>query len=340
MLKQRDSLEKLLTQECKSISNNKKNCQETYSKLKEKFNIPIGISSDIITLRRDLCEFSEFILYALLFIIAENKVKNYFSAEEIKAYSKAKYKIEKFKLPYKMENMCQISEDQWIGSITVKELMKLRDAQLINYNENSQRTMQHIIDGEREYYKISLNKAAVSAIRESYERDLYIPNTITLNMTEDSDFSFSNNTLTIREIKQFDIIDGYHRYIAMSQIYDVNKDFDYNMEIRIVCFSEQKAQQFIYQEDQKTQMKKIDSDSLNQNNAGNIVCQRLNADPLCNLQGLINRNDGVISAGEFCLLINYFYFKNINKSDVKTRIIQVTKELKEKLNAITESNNE
>lgn len=41
------------------------------------------------------------------------------------------------------------------------------------------------------------------------------------------------------------------------------------MEIRIVSFTEEKAKQFIYQKEQKTKMKQIDSAAMNQYSPAN-----------------------------------------------------------------------
>jgi hypothetical protein len=85
------------------------------------------------------------------------------------------------------------------------------------------------------------------------------------------------------------------------------------MELRIVNFTEDKAKQFIWQEDQKTQMRKIDSKSMNMNSSANIVVTRLNENVRCNLKGLISRNEGTIPFGELAELVDYFYFKGISK---------------------------
>ncbi len=339
MVQSRKNLEEFIVEECSKILGNKEECCRLYNELKDSYNIPIGMSSDIITLRKEASEYSEFVLFCILSVIGNKSVKDFFTKEEIKVYSKTKYETKKVKLPIVFDNIIQISDDQWIGKITVKQLMLFRDSQMINYNENSQRTMRRIIDGDKEYYKIFVNKLAVSKIRESYEKDLYIPNTITLNIPPDnSEFSYKDNCLTITELVHFDILDGYHRYLAMSQIYDLNDDFDYNMELRVVSFDEMKAQQFIYQEDQKTKMRKIDSDSFNQNNAGNIIAQRLNIDPLCNIQGMINRNNGIIPAGDFAHLVNFFFFRGVPKKKEREKVIETIGFLRDRFNVLTQSN--
>ena len=134
--------------------------------------------------------------------------------------------------------------------------------------------------------------------------------------------------------------DGYHRYIAACQTKDKNQSFDYPMELRIVNFTEDKAKQFIWQEDQKTKMRKIDSKSMNMNSAANIVVTRLNENIRCNLKGLISRNDGIIPFGEFAELVDYFYFKGIGKEKEKITIIRAVKELTDNFNMLTEYNME
>ena len=44
-------------------------------------------------------------------------------------------------------------------------------------------------------------------------------------------------------------------------------------------------------------MRKVDSNSYNMNRASNIVVTRLNESPMCNLQGLISRNQGIVNFG-------------------------------------------
>ena len=102
----------------------------------------------------------------------------------------------------------------------------------------------------------------------------YIPDDITLNMPEEgSKFRYENGKLTISELPggKFDITDGYHRYLAMCAIYNIDKSFDYPMELRITNFDLATCQQMIFQKDQKTQMKKEDSATFNQYDVGNQI---------------------------------------------------------------------
>lgn len=313
----------------------------------KQYNIPRGLTTDFIAMRKSFDEASEFMLFVFMDGFSQvlsglrKGIKGFFTESEIKTYSQARYEEDRIKFPLEFA-MIQIAPDQWIGRISVDELMQLRKAQLINYNENAQRTMQKIIRGDKEYYKISINKKAIQDIKESLEEHTFISNTLTLNIPEDSEAEFrydeSTKTFIINSIESFDIIDGYHRYISLSQAKDLDPEFSYEMELRIVNFSEEKAKLFIYQEDQKTKMSRINVRTYNVLNAGNRVCERLNTNPRSNIQGLIGIK-GIISYGELASLIDFFYFKDTGvKEKENVNIIQVTNELMEDFNMLTEYN--
>lgn len=351
MLKDKKALEQYLDEQCDRIVVDNNKCKNVYSYANETYNIPKGIILDLVSKRKSMSEVTEFILFILLDsihnVLKDDKkilgVDTFYSMQEAQYYRKTKYESENIKFPLVFK-MIQIEEDQWVGKIDVKTLMQLRQAQLINYNVNAQRTMQKIVKGDKTSYKITLNQKAVKEIANGYVDNTFIPNTITLNMPIEiyPDFYYDEDScsLVIKSIDHLDITDGYHRYISACQVSDFDSNFNYNMELRIVNFTEDKAKQFIFQEDQKTKMRKIDSNSMNMNNAANIVVTRLNENVRCNLKGLIGRNDAIVPFGEFAELVNYFYFKDASKEKERTITIQALKELTDNFNMLTEYNTE
>lgn len=351
MLKDKKILEDYLEKQCDRIVVDNSKCKAIYVYANETYEIPKGIISDLISKRMAMSTASEFVLFILLdsmnAVLRESSkilgVDHFYTMQEVKHYRISKYEIETIKFPLVFK-MVQIADDQWVGKITVDILMKLRQAQLINYNVNAQRTMQRIIRGNKESYKITLNNKAVNAIQDSFESNNFIPNTITLNIPMETDYDFyydeETSSLVIKSLEHLDISDGFHRYIAAGKAKDKNNEFDYPLELRIVNFSEDKAKQFIYQEDQKTQMRKIDSNSMNMNKAANIVVTRLNENIRCNLKGLISRNDGIIPFGEFAELVDYFYFKGVGKEKERSVVVHAVKELTDNFNMLTEYNTE
>ena len=299
--------------------------------------IPPYIPSDICANRADISEFNDFIAFAVLDTLSHKEISKYFTAEEIKALSNQKYVTETFELPLVFDNMVEIAPDQWIGKITAKELMRLKDSQVIKYNENTQRTLKRIVRGENRYYKIALNEKSVKEIKAALAQHSYISDDITLNMpVETTEFEYVNGSIVIKELDKLDIIDGYHRYIGISRLTLEDPDFDYPMELRLVSFPEEKAKQLIYQKDQKTKMRQIDSRAMNQYNPANIVVDQLNTDPSSNIQGMIARNDGKINYAELSSLIQYFYFRDVRKPTRKD-IILIRKEIQNKFNRYIDS---
>lgn len=267
-------------------------------------------------MRKSLTDASDFLLFCLTTSYFPNFVDDYFLPKEIQSYDKLKIQKEEIGGQLKI-NAVQISDTQWIGKISVKELMLWRNAQIINYNENAQRTMKHITRRGQDFYQIYLNKRAVNSIMEIMKSGNYIANTLTFNMTENTYYEYDEETHTLEidiSEEKLDILDGYHRYIALSKLYNENPDFDFNMEIRIVQFTEPTAQQFIWQEDQKTKMRKSQSDAMNQMKLANIITQRVNDNGECDFYHNITPN-GIINKGEFAIMVDKVYCTNISKKN-------------------------
>lgn len=286
--------------------------------IQDNYNIPINVSMDYLSGKKRLYDATPFMLFAIMQTLDPSKLEYYFTDKEIKKFSKLKYEPERIKFPLELPAV-QISEDQWMCVIDVKLLMLLRDAQLIEYNEHTQRTLTRVERAGTEIYKITLNPKAVEGIKQSFLRGTYIPNTITLNMPEDTDFDYlftkDGPTLVIDNIEHFDILDGYHRYIAMSELYNADPNFEYTMELRIVSFREEKARQFIWQEDQKTKMSKVNSESFNQYKPSNVITKRISSGPYGQL---ISQKEGVVDPATFATVLDQTYLrhkKNISRSD-------------------------
>ena len=306
------------------LTSNRKNRQTILcTEVNKKFGFPIGMVSDIVTQRVDMQDALEVLLFAIA-SVAEVKVSYYFSEREIKEYSQYKYQANSLKFPFTFASqMVEIKPDeQYIGRTSVKELMQLRDAQIINYNANTQRTMTLKRGNDYEYYKITLNRKAVDQISELLQKKDFIPNTLTFNLSPETNFTYKNGKLTINEQVPFDILDGYHRYIAMSNLYNLDETFDYPMEIRILFLSEENAKQFIYQEDQRTPLSKADSNAMNKNDAGVKVCRFVKQ----KLGNEIVSQQGIINETLLVKLIDLLYIKN-NTTYERSKLISIANEI-------------
>ena len=292
-----------------------------------KWNIPLNITNDLLNLRKDVTEVSDYILYHLIIAIDKNSLPQGYPPEHLKDEFNKPFKNETVKFPL-VYSVIQIDNFQYVGKITARELFNLGNNALLNYNENTQRVMRRVITPNGEHYEITKNERAINHIEESYKEKKYIPNTITLNIPydDDSDFYYDEDSckLIINKIKNFDLLDGYHRYVAMNRICAFDSDFDYPMELRIVIFTEEKARYFIYQEDQKTKMSKVASNSLNKYNPANIIVNRIQNSTYGNI---VAYNKGIISSSILSDAIRIIYGINVDKTYKPSEINAISKEI-------------
>lgn len=338
MLKEKKELVSYLKARFGNLVFNQEKLNTIISEIETENNVPTGITMDIIAGRTNLEEDNEFLLFLICNKINPNKAKEFFTENEINFYRAQQYERDELEFPLDIQCL-QVASDQWIGATDMNFLIELRKAQLINYNANAQRTMQRVVRGNKETYKISLNAKALREIKLSLSQGNFIPNTITLNMPENTDWTYDikRHILTINQLSAFDISDGYHRYVAMCQLKEVNPDFNYPIELRIISFSDDKVKQFIYQEDQKTKMRKVDSASMNMSSPANIVLERLNADTMFDLKGKILRNGGQINFGYAGNIVDYLFFKGI-KTAPMNEIVAIKDQLKNGINTFVEAN--
>lgn len=346
-MKEKTIVKEVLLNKFRKIILNKSDEFKMYKYAYDKYNLQMGVFADYVSERKSLDEVSNIMFFMMLdsheAIVNPNKnnISKYFTEKEIEDFSKIKIENEEIQFPL-IFNVVAISDDQWIGSIDTDFLISLNENQLINYNPETQRTMQHIIRNGNDYYCIKVNSNAVNSISKEMSSSTYIPSPITLNIPEgEEDFVYipDKHQLIINSIKAFDIIDGYHRFLGINKCKTIDEEFNYHMELRITHFNVEKAQRFIYQEDQKTKMTKVDSDSYNMSSPGVIVSNKINENSLCNIKGYIGRNNSKINIAKMAELITFLWFPGSKKEDRK-RIIEVSKELVDDFNIITEANPE
>ena len=345
MIKSKEELSKFLEKRLDFYAVNKKHVETMTKYLVEKYNFKPGDASDLATQRASTDTESNFICFCLTDALSKvdnrTKLEDWFTEKEINAFSNEQIHRDSLAFPVRIPAI-QVSDDQWIGMCDCKYLMLLREAQMIYYNTNTQRTLQRVVRHGNESYRISINGVAVNDIKSAMQNGTYISDTISLNMPQDADFYYSTEKreLVLNNIDHFDIIDGFHRYKAMCSAIDNNPDFNYPMELRIVQYDETKAKQFIWQQDQKTKMKKLDSDSMNVSAPENITVERLNQNPMFNFHGEVNRSGGLIAFQDLAMVVKAVYFNGVKKADERKVINSTVNELKEKINYISDADSE
>lgn len=328
--------------------NDKKEFQKIVLECLNKYNIPVDITADLLAFRKNINEFGEkgkFVAFCVLDVIRNQgysiSLNQYYTDTELKYFAREKYNDNKdIKFPIRFKCV-QVADDQYIGTIDAQTLVNLGWSDLIRYNIETQRTMRRIVRGETVQYRIAIDKNALREIKEMFRAGTYIPNTITLNIPEgEGDFYYNEKTceLVINHIDKFDITDGYHRYQALISVITENPEFNCPLELRIQNFGIDKADSFIWQEDKKTKMKKVDSESYNMNESANRVTKRINDAADSNLHGLIARSQTVVNFSWFSSCVRFCYFKKNDKKpgNINLFIIETSKKLIKYFNCLTE----
>lgn len=306
----------------------------------KKYKVDTSVVSDYLRGQKELDGITPHLLFILTdgldYVDHKNLIDLFYTPSEKALWEQEINNETKIDFPIRLK-MLQISDDTWIGGTTVQQLNSWYKQQLINYNENTQRALKMSFVKGQETYRIFVNKRAVNEIRAAFHEGRFIPNTITLNLFENEDNEFyynkETNEFVIVKMKMFDILDGYHRLLAMMQEIMSNSGFDYPMELRITAYSEEKARQFIYQEDQKTKMKKIDSDTYNVYSFENRVCNKINIDPRSDVQGMVG-NNSEINQGWLTKMLTFFWFKGVPKENAKQMVFEVSDALIQVFNSL------
>lgn len=245
-------------------------------------------------------------------LLKDFKIKDIFTDKEIQKYSKSKFEnVTETIYPISFK-VLKISDDQWLSTISSKKLFELYKNQIINYNKNTQRPLKEVTKHGVKTYKINKNKQSVNAIKEDLKKGLFIPNCLTFNINMDNPsneyYVDEENRELVLENGQFDLIDGFHRYSAITELLLENPDIEFNFGIWIMNFDENKSCRFIAQEDKRNKINKTYTkslDTLNGDNFSSRIIQVLNENNNSPFKGKLTRyNDSNINYDDVVITIN------------------------------------
>lgn len=245
-------------------------------------------------------------------LVKDFKIKDIFTDKEIQKYSKSKFEnVTETIYPISFK-VLKISDDQWLSTISSKKLFELYKNQIINYNKNTQRPLKEVTKHGIKTYKINKNKQSVNAIKEDLKKGLFIPNCLTFNINMDNPsneyYVYEENGELVLENGQFDLIDGFHRYSAITELLLENPDIEFNFGIWIMNFDENKSCRFIAQEDKRNKINKTYTkslDALNGDNFSSRIVKVLNENNNSPFKGKLTRyNNSNINYDDVVITIN------------------------------------
>lgn len=260
-------------------------------------------------------------------------VNDYYSDKEIKNYSTSKANKQKFKYPIIFENVLRVDADQWVTTITVKELCELYNNNILIYNPATQRNPKVKNVGGFTTYRININRRSVLQIRNLLERNLFISNDLSLNIRGAYRYDSLENEIIIEE-DGLDVIDGFHRLMAIIELSVTDPEFDETFILNLMNFSEEKAKRFIAQQDKRNKINRSYSRSLDNTRYENLIVTRLNEDPDSCFYGRIKPfGENRIDSGKMIEAVGYL-FKPQSNNDVSKMEV----EIRNGLNAIVNDN--
>ena len=203
--------------------------------------------------------------------------------------------------PLTFENVFMQETDQWIGVISIAELVKLLQAKMVRYNYKTQRNPLFVKHMDSVIQRPNINKKSVKEINNKMLKGQFIPDAITLNIladgTEDFSYDARHNKLTLKE-GNLDILDGMHRAMASINTVLANPNIELNFGLHLTNFNEDKARRYILQKDLQTPLDKEYKVSLDTMNLNNSVVNSINTHSESELRGLIVTDQALVQTGD------------------------------------------
>lgn len=278
------------------------------SLLKEKGYL-VGTANSMITGNipiESLIEIDRYVLLVLMhdtLAIGELNPQNWLTEDEIKEV--ANYKElpsrETLIFPLVLQNVLEVVEDQqWIMVRDMNFVANLYSAKMIKYDYRTQRDPK-LIKKRDKFIKVpNTNAKAVTEIATSIKDKTYTPNTITFNISKEDIYSFSydkvKKQLTIHE-GTINILDGWHRCLAMMTLLMMDEKMKYNFEIRFVNYNEARAAAFVKQEDIRNKISEQHIASIDMSELANSVTRTVNEDIQSDIAGKIVTDRKYITEG-------------------------------------------
>lgn len=233
----------------------------------------------------------------------------YFYDSEIKIGDKWKRESDKYFMDDLLfSSFVQVNDDQWVGVLSSQTIGKLYNSNRILYRPETQRGMRAIKSRDAIIYRVDYNVDAINAIADLLLEGSFISNILTFNVLKNGDdnirYDGDSFEIFIGRDSEINVADGFHRSYGLLKALAIRPDLDYNWEIRLCNWDVEKAQRFIYQEDNRTPLRREYKESLNKQKFENIIVNNLNERPQNELQFKIATDVNAVKAGDAYVMFN------------------------------------
>lgn len=264
---------------------------------------------------RTLCLFAEAV-YMTTANLTVNP-KDYFTERQIKEVKTTYEAIEEEKItfPYTFENVIKINDEMFFVQISDKNLKRLLDSNLIQYNPEVQREARTKTDKEGNIIQIpKVFPKSIKEIKQLRKTGELFSTVLTFNARlgtsetgEELVYDSKNNTLTITEGTLLDCLDGFHRLTALSQALTEDPSMDEMIfPLCIVNFSTKIAQNYFSQINTTNPIDKSRLSEMNQNKQSNFIAKQIQLNS--ELRGKVSTSDRIAPKSNF--LVSFYILSN------------------------------
>lgn len=222
------------------------------------------------------------------FDIEKLDVNNYFTEREIEDYNK---KIEKNTKDddVVITQWLRVADDQYIIVLSLDEISDLVNRNKLRYNPETQRdlTIKETKNGKVKV--ITWFPDSFNNICEAMKNDLYISDTLSLNVNPDyyAPPKIIKGNLVIPKESVIDCIDGFHRFKAAITTKMGRASWNQLFIFNLMVFDKDKAVRFILQQDKKNHLSDAQTTRTDTTDPVNFIIDKLNDSTKFILRGKI-----------------------------------------------------
>lgn len=342
------SLRQLLQEKIAIIKRNRNMQRAVEDEMANLFNVKYDRTVDIFN-GNELIESTPYhMLYKLMVSIANVMgtkyagvmdlsglyAEKYFTDIEIKEYAlPLKENSSDFKIVIKDFRETNVGNYSYITIYTdIDEVMKWADHNRLRFNPETQRDLITIETNGIPIKKFDLNEKSVNAMKEAMLKGTYFPVPGALNINpelyDEYPIILNGGNLIIPSHVHIDLVEGFHNYIAATQVKQENPDWKYPYEFRLYLLNKEGANRYIGQMDAKNHFSDAQAIRLTVKSEIKYFVTQLNASNDFFLNGTI---DSEMTIYLYRILQNMFDIDKIKDAvflleDIKPNLNYIIKE--------------
>jgi hypothetical protein len=212
-------------------------------------------------------------------------INEIFTSIEINSYNDKKILVDEFDFSYKkivFENVFMVNQQHFIANLVqYEQFYNIMNQGLLTYNFNTQRQAKCSKYNNNELKKPFLNQNSVKEIFNLMLKNEFYSNAISFNVryltgVEEIEYNKAKKQLSINisDYTYLDIVDGYHRLIALIKAY--KKQANNTMQLNIFHHTESNINRFIIQESRQNKINSEHLIKLNDNDEWVALARAIN----------------------------------------------------------------